>query len=67
MANLQEKNADKLRDDRDTALALCATFNERLRILAEHVCIFNGRLAFTNPNLTKEEAKALSVCLEEYK
>ena len=67
MANLQEKNADKLRDDRDTALALCASFSSMLKILADHVCLFNGRLAFSNPNLTKEEAKTLSACLEEYR
>ena len=59
-------NIEQIIENRDMALNLCASMSEKLKILSEHVCIMNGKLALKNHNLTKEELKKVSECLEVY-
>ncbi len=62
----QEKQIEKLKSDRDTALRITKSFSDKLKILAEHVCICGGRLAFKDADLSKDELKSLSEFMEVY-
>ena len=57
---------EKIIDDRDTALRLTASLSGKLDILAKHICICGGRLAIKNGDLSPEESKKLSECLNVY-
>lgn len=57
---------EKIIDDRDTALRLTANLSEKLEILDKHICICGGRLAIKNGDLSPEENKKLSECLNVY-
>jgi len=64
MTPAEERNMQKLRDDRDLALRITKETADKLRLLAEHVGIKGGRLVILRPGLTKAEVKALSDSLE---